>query len=233
VRGTKDLGTCSTIKESLGSYFGSEVRVSNGIEQCIVTLPLRTLDERFVSVVIEERLGGYYLVHDAGKTDSALFSQGVKLTDQKVRNQHEIAEHYGVQIVDGLIQQACRLEDINEAVLSVAQSVLLAAHEILHHHPDFSDVPITGQVGKALESWKPPFILRIDKDVRVIHAATVHRLNYVAHARDGRQSCAVKIVPPTHPTWQARIYGFSAHELDEDPILKGWLRLAILTRAET
>jgi len=60
-----------------------------------------------------------------------------------------------------------------------------------------------------------------------------YRLDYVAHARDGTRSCAVKIVPPTHPMWQAERYGFIGHEMNETMMLKDWFRVAILTRAET
>ena len=227
-----DLQVCSSLKDSLSKHFNGEVRVTSGANYCIITLPLRTLDDRTISLIVEERLSDYFVVHDGGKTDSALFSQGIKLTEQKIKYQGEIAEQYGAQVLDGMIQRACRRKDLGSAILSVAQSVMLATHEVLHHKPNFLDAPITSQVGKALEAWKPSFIIDIQKSVRPAHDST-YLLDYVAHARDGRDSCAVKIVPPTHPMWQAERFGFIGHEMNEKAILKGWLRVAIVTRAET
>jgi hypothetical protein len=110
--------------------------------------------------------------------------------------------------------------------------MMLAMHEILHHNPDFLTVPVTNQVGRALDAWRPSFIQSIEKYVRATPQSN-YRLDYVAHAWDGQPSCAVKIIPPTHPMWQAERFGFIGHELSETMILKDWLRVAIITRAET
>ena len=59
---------CSSIRDALLSFLGAELEVSTFEDQCIITLPLKTLDDRFLDVYVEPRIGDYVVVHDGGRT---------------------------------------------------------------------------------------------------------------------------------------------------------------------
>ena len=78
---TMETQGCSSIRDSLLSFLGTELEVSTFENQCIITLPLKTLDDRFLDVYVEPRIGDYIVVHDGGRTASELHAQGIHLTD--------------------------------------------------------------------------------------------------------------------------------------------------------
>jgi hypothetical protein len=226
---------CSKLRDLITAQFGEHVRVHVNRDQCIVTLPIRTVDDDRVSVVVEEKLG-YYLVHDGGKTDSALFSQGVTLGPRKLEQQKEIARRFGVEVVDNLIRRTGPLRDIKEiyeAVLAVAQCAALASLELMGHQIEVEDEPIVGKVGRAVEAWRPKFVSLIERNKRVEGTLAQHTFNFVAHASDRRhQTTAIRVLPATKPHWQAERYGFLALDIRDHPIFGKWQRLAVIHRPE-
>ena len=60
--------------------------VSDHDGRCVVSLPIETLDGRFVDVYVEFKAGGHVVVHDGGKTVSELYAQGIHLTEPKRRH---------------------------------------------------------------------------------------------------------------------------------------------------
>jgi hypothetical protein len=129
-----DQMTCSEIRNSLVSLFADRVKISTLPRYCIVTLPLHSVDRRRVSLIIERTVGDGLRVHDAGKTDSSLFAQGVDITRTRLDLLRKMATPYGVTIgEDRLIQKMCKAATVNAAILDVAQCAILASQEIIGH----------------------------------------------------------------------------------------------------
>jgi len=57
---------CHSLKDSLLAYFGNEIQITESREGCILVLPTKTIDDRFVAVFVERKTPDYFLVHDAG-----------------------------------------------------------------------------------------------------------------------------------------------------------------------
>lgn len=226
---------CSSLKELIAAQFGQQVRVSTHRDQCIVTLPIRTIDNDRISVIVEEKFG-YFLAHDGGTTDSALFSQGVTLKPKKLEQQHEIATRFGVEVVGNLIRRTGPLKDIQQvydAILAVAQCAALASLELMSHNVEIEDEPIVGRVGRAIEQWKPLFVKTIERNRKIEGMIAQHTFNFVAHSTDvRRKTTAVRVLPATKPHWQAERYGFLALDIQDHPIFGQWQRLAVIHRPE-
>ena len=226
---------CSELRKIIAAQFGEQVRVRVTRDHCVVTLPLRTVDDDRISVVVEEKLG-YFLVHDGGATDSALFSQGVTLRPRKLEQQHEIARRFGVEVVDNLIRRVGplrNLKELYEAVLAVAQCAALASLELMEHAVEIEDEPIVGRVGRAIETWHPGFVHLVERNKKVEGALAQHTFNFVAHAADRKhQTTAVRVLPATKPHWQAERYGFLALDIKDHAIFGRWQRLAVIHRPD-
>lgn len=226
---------CSNLKDLIAAQFGEQVRVRENRDHCIVTLPIRTIDSDRISIVVEEKLG-YFLVHDGGTTDSALFSQGVTLKPRKLEQQHEIANRFGVEVVGNLIRRTGPLRDIKqvyEAILAVAQCAALASLELMSHQVEIEDEPIVGKVGRAIELWKPVFVNMIERNKKVDGKWAQHTFNFVAHTTDRRhRTTAIRVLPATKPHWQAERYGFLALDIKDHPTFGKWRRLAVIHRPE-
>src|SRR5580658_7810810 len=147
---------CSIVKDSLVKHFGARLNITDDNDQCILTFPTKTLDNRFVSVIVEEKLGGYYAVHDGGKTESALFCEGLSITDSVRENQRRIARVFGVSVSERIIQKTCTREELNETILSVAQCAAMFTTQLLLHE-DAPEESISKKVFRALTLWKPGF----------------------------------------------------------------------------
>lgn len=75
---------CRYIRNGLLEFVGRELKVFDFAKYCTVTLPVKTLDGRFLDVYVEKPQNGYSVaVHDGGRTASELYAQGVHLTDSK------------------------------------------------------------------------------------------------------------------------------------------------------
>ena len=225
---------CSTLKQEVAARFGAQVRVLVQRGQCIVTLPIRTIDDDRISIVVEEKMG-YFLVHDGGKTDSMLFSQGVSLKPKKLEEQHEIANRFGVEVVGNLIRRAGPLRDLQQvydAILAVAQCSALVSLELLSHQVEIEEEPIAARVGRAVEKWKPNSTT-IERNKRIEGANAEHIFNFVAHDNGPmRMTTAVRVLPATKPHWQAERYGFLALDIKDHRIFGKWKRLAVIHRPE-
>ena len=64
---------CRSFREALLGYLGHELEVNAFENQYVVTLPLKTLDDRFLDVYIEEHPPDYLVVHDGGPDHNGAF----------------------------------------------------------------------------------------------------------------------------------------------------------------
>ena len=77
---------CSGLKELLVALFASELEVTSVDTACIITLPLKTADDRYIDVFVEPIASSRFVyVHDGGKSTAELFSQGLHPTDTRTR----------------------------------------------------------------------------------------------------------------------------------------------------
>lgn len=93
-----DLVNCTSVRQSLLRRLSDDICVMQAADQCVLTFPLRTLDDRHPDVFVDKKLGGSYLVHDAGKTASHLFAQGIHMTESRNSTFRQIASHLGRRV---------------------------------------------------------------------------------------------------------------------------------------
>src|ERR1039457_4585108 len=92
--------SCSEIKEMVAQYLADNLRATPSPRSgCTITLPIKSIDGRWVFVVVEETYS-VFRVHDGGKTDSALFSQGLKMAEVDTDFIATVARKYGVSVED-------------------------------------------------------------------------------------------------------------------------------------
>jgi hypothetical protein len=124
---------CSSLKAALVTSFGSELEVKTAGNRCVITLPLRTADERYIDVFVESMTGSgtFTYVHDGGKNTAELYAQGIHPTDSQDRRMKGIALAYGAQLYDGRFQILCKsVDEILTAVFAVAQCASLAMADV-------------------------------------------------------------------------------------------------------
>jgi hypothetical protein len=226
---------CSSIKTSLIEYLQHEVDVAAFKGRCVVTLPIKTIDDRFVDVIVESRLEDYFLVHDGGKTLSELFSQGISLTDTRKSHLIELAKKFGAELQGDIFTMGCKAAGIQDSILAISHCASLAMFELLSHRPEFEEESLSSRVGRALKAWQPPYIIGIDRRVTVKGRKYPHNFDYVAVASsdNGHRTGAIKLLPPTYSGLvQAERYAYLALDL-EPTIYNSWRRMAVVTKIET
>lgn len=226
---------CSLIKTSLIDYLKQEVEVTALKDRCVISLPIKTLDDRFIDVVVESKLADFFLVHDAGKTLNELFSQGISLTDTKMAYFTAMAKKFGAELHGDIFSIGCKAEGIQNSILAISQCASLAMFELLSHRPEFEEESLSSRVAKTLNVWRPTFIISIDRGVTVRGRRYPHRLDFVAVASsdNGHPTSAVKLLPPTYSGQvQAERYAYLVLDLERTSY-ETWKRVAVLTKAET
>src|ERR1700719_3376144 len=102
-----DPTNCNSIRESLVGFFGREVRVSEAQDGCVL-VPGKTLDDRSTAIFVDRKTPDYFVVHDAGKTASELFAQGIHMTENREEAFVNMAERMGAIFADGTFQIGCK-----------------------------------------------------------------------------------------------------------------------------
>ena len=147
---------CGRIRDGLLNFIGEEVKVSRFARRCTITLPMRTLDGRYLDVHVEEVEDSRdVVVHDGGRTASELYAQGIHLTDSKRAVFRALAERHGARFDDrdDTFKTAIRAGEMQEAILAIAQCSSLAMHDVLFHKPIAGSVRVPKMVRRVLEAW--------------------------------------------------------------------------------
>jgi hypothetical protein len=203
---------------------------------CIVTLPLKTADDRFIDVFVDQMTGSknFMYVHDGGKNTAELYAQGIHPNDTQEAMLKGIARAHGATFHDGRFQILCKNEaEIQAAVLAIGQCAALSMIEVVSHIPNVQEEPLTGRVARALQAWQPPHV-EIERRVHIAGRTGLdHVFDFVAKsARFDRRTVALKLLPPSvGPAWQVSRYALLALDLEGKEAAQ-WSRLAIVSKAE-
>ncbi len=225
---------CASIKAALIDFLTSQVEVSADQDRCVVTLPLKTLDDRYVDVVVDDR-GDFVLVHDGAAAASELYVQGIHFTDKRRKDFQSIADRFGATVDHyGAFQILCRKSEVNEGILRIGQCTSLGMYEVINHFPSIDEEPLALRVRRTLDHWDVPFF-RFSHQVHVLGAKKLarHTFDSVAYSQDGsHRTVAMKVLTYSFgPKVQAERYGFLALDIDRTDYAD-WLRLAVVSKAD-
>jgi hypothetical protein len=199
-----------------------------------LTLPIRTIDGRFVEIFIEQKFGDSLLVHDAGKTAGELHLQGLHWTESRRTILASIAAKFGVSIDSkGVFQVACKADTVADAIISVSQCAAVGMFEIAQHFPVIEEEPVASQIKRTMLRWKPQF-LDVANNVRIRGAnGAEHLFDSVAHHKDAKhRTVAIKALPFGYGARvQADRYGFMVLDVKDTEYDK-WRRLAVISQVE-
>lgn len=222
----------------MAAAFANSLEVSLlGNDGCVVTLPLKTADARYVDVFVERmtQSASFMYVHDGGKSMSDLYAQGLHPTDTQSKRLKGIADAHGASLYNGRFQILCKSEaDVQRGVFAIAQCATAAMVEVVTHSPEIEEESLSSRVGRALGVWRPE-----DVEIRRHHHVTGqtgmdYKFDFVSMpiSPDAGQPVALKLLPPSvGPTWQATRYGFMVHDIRGREAAY-WPRLAIVSRSE-
>jgi len=230
-----EILNCSSIKTSLIDFLRTQVEVASFTDRCVITLPIKTLDDRLVDVVVERKLSDFFVVHDAGKTLNELFVQGISITDIKKTHLEAMARQFGVELSGEVFKIGCKIDKLQNAILAISQCSTLAMFELLSHRPEVEEEPLSSRVGRSLKKWQPSFVKSIERHVAIRGKKFPHYFDFVTFAEDEKQhhTTAVKLLPPTYSgTVQAERYAYLVLDIEET-FFNAWARLAVVTKVET
>jgi hypothetical protein len=228
-----EIQDCNSLRRSVLSYFDKQVEVSAVDQICVVTLPFKTLDDRYLEVFVEPKIGDFSVVHDGGNATGELYSQGMHMTPGREAQMNAIARRYGVTYSDGAFTAGCRPERLQQTVWAIAQCASMAMHEVLTHQPVIEDESVSARVHRTIDEWKPSHMdLRQNFRVKGTHTGAEHVFDAVAFPKTGGlRPVAVKTLGSSYaPQQQMGTYGHLA--LDVRGTEYDWPRLAIVARAE-
>jgi|ERR1017187_2127013 hypothetical protein len=228
-----DQASCNSVRESLIRRLSEDIYVMQIADQCVLTFPFRTLDDRYPDIFVDKKLGGSYLIHDAGKTASHLFAQGIHMTESRNASFKQIASLLGVEFADGMFQVLSDGTTLEASILAVAECIVLGTMDIASHKPTFEDEPVTSIIKRTFDTWNPDFIERVNARVQLKGRRTNHPVDFVAFpSRERVATVAVKVIAPSYsPQAQAERYGFLVLDT-EGTIYEQWQKLAVVTKVE-
>ena len=226
---------CHSIKESLIDHLREGIGVASFENHCVITLPIKTLDDRYVDITIERKLSDYFLVHDAGKSLSELFVQGVSLTDATRKHLEGIARANGVELSKDMFVIGCTHGNLERSILAVSQCAIAAMLELISHQPVVEEEPISSKISRSLKKWQPQFNKTIERGVHVAGRRFPHSFDFVSFPSDApaHKTTAIRVLTTAYKAYvQAERYAFLVLDIENTPF-DAWSRLAVISRAET
>jgi hypothetical protein len=225
--------TCSEIKELVAQYLTENLRASPSLRSgCTITLPIKSVDDRWVFVIVEERYN-VFRVHDGGKTDSELFAQGLTMAESDSDFIAGVARKYGVTVEDRIIQKVCSKFELSAAIIAVAEAaVVMTAQLISSRMAEAQAQQVHSRISKILHLWDPKDFI-IEENPEITTGTTTHKVNFIAKYKlAARTPTTIKILPPSNPRSRAERYGFMLYAMRENPKYSGWSNLALVTGAD-
>jgi hypothetical protein len=217
------------LKNSLASFLGEKLRVTENHGRCVVTLPIETVDKRRVSVIVEH-MGETFIVHDGGKTMSEpLFCHGVSMSDTRMEQQASIAKAHGAHIANKMIRVVCKLSDLETAIFAVAECSSMSMLDLVGHRPKFDEDSVPLRVVSILDDWKPDGF-RIDKNVTIRTADSDHKLTALCSGNG--ITIAVKVLGSDTPQKNAQQYAYLGVDLAQNSDYQRWQRFAVVSGSE-
>lgn len=220
---------CSSVKQSMIDYLRSMTEASQEDEDCIVTLPIVTFDQRWVDVCVTERSPGNFVVDDSGKAWDELFTQGVAMTDVVSSHFTAIANRFGVDFAKGRFRVGCNLELLQHSIWTIGQCSSLAMSELISHRPSI-EKDLKKAVGGIIRDWSIGSGFRVQADRVVEGEKTEHTFDFVA-AEDANVIAINILNPGAGGLARAQRYGFQSLDLRPSPADK-WKKMAILARPD-
>jgi hypothetical protein len=223
---------CGWLRSSILAYVGEQTDVHDIEDSCVVTLPIKTVDNRWVDVYVEPHGPDFFRVHDAGKTTSELRLHGVKITETKYAALNDIAVRFSATLSDGSFVIGCKMDTLQQAIFSVGQCANLGMLELLKHAPNFREPPIISRIAETLEAWSSGKAT-IQSHVHLRGRTSHHEFDFVAHPLQPQRvnTVALRVLHPGYtPLTTARNFGFLSLDLLAE--YSRWKKLAILTRSE-
>jgi len=223
---------CSSIRADLLEYFDDQTEALSLDNTCVLSLPIKTVDNRWVEVYVDQRMEGFYIVHDAGKTTGELVAHGVKITEGRLGILNQVAANFGASLKDGAFVVGCKRDKLNESIFVIGQCASLGMLEVLKHRPVVEDEPILVVTGDVIGEWSEGKG-KVKRRVPVQGDSFTHQMDFVFFPtrNGGHRPIAVSVLHPTYtPMISAQRYGFLALDIDKTPIYGNWKRLAILAR---
>ena len=230
---------CRQVKHSLLRFIDKELMVTPFPGHCTVTLPLMTLDGRYIDVHVEEVDEGRRVeVHDGGRAASELYAQGIHLAASKRAVFGALAKRYGARFdeEDDTFRMPTGSGDVQDAILAIAQCASLAMHDVLLHKPVAESVRVPSLVRRALASWTESttkFDVYREYLLEGVPSKAAHRFDYLAvPTEEGARQVAVQVLSRSFaPRVQAERYGFMVLDI-RGTAYDSWPRIAVVSNAK-
>lgn len=216
---------CSSLKDSLLTYLAEQTSAHDINGDCALTVPINTIDNRWVDIMVENRGPDFYLVHDSGKAVDELFLQGVAQSDQRSDLLKSIARRYGVSVEDGRFITGCPTGKLQHSIWAVAHCSGMAMGEILRHKPNIETEIVKTAVGDIVAEYGAERHIRVQPNVSAKGNTSNHSFDFIV---DGAtEVVAINVLNPgANAKARAERYGFQGFDLQQTH--SSYQRLAVL-----
>jgi hypothetical protein len=221
---------CQSIKNAVLQHLTEGTSVEHAGNLCIVTLPIRTIDDRLVDVFVESRQSDFYLVHDAGKAANELILRGINITNAMNRNYSLLAEKFGVKWSDEMFQTGCKLSRIPQSALAVAMCSSMATLDLLGFIALPEEETGRKQFGVALRAWSRSKTA-VKEYVPVKGTWKQHSFDFVYYPKTGEPVAINVISPGGNAIASADRAAFRAKDLEGTDFGK-WRKVIVQTDAQ-
>lgn len=221
--------TCSAIKRALSEHLTAQLDVSQIRDMCVATLPIQTIDNRWVDVFIESRAADFYLIHDGGKAVNELILQGLRVTPSIERDFGSIAERFGIAFSDEMFQTGTKINRLAESVNAVGICSALAMTQLLESVRT-EDRSLDKQILGLLKRWSKGKG-RVNEHVKVAGELKQHEFDFTVIPKKGPVIAISMLNPTAGALSAAERFGFRAQDLRGTPYAK-WKRVAVEAKAE-
>jgi hypothetical protein len=197
---------------------------------CVLTLPIRTFDNRLVDVFIEERQADFYVIHDAGKAANELILHGGNITKSVSERFTRMAARFGISWRGEMFTAGCKFPLIAHTALSVAMCSATATVDLLDICPVAEEETVREQFGDALRSWSRKR-LKIKEGLPASGEWKQHSFDFVAYPKVGPPIAINVLTPSGNAISTAERAAFRSRDLERTKF-GAWKKVSVEAGSE-
>jgi hypothetical protein len=221
---------CSTIKELFVDGITENTSSQKIGEACVVSLPIPTVDGRYVDIFIEPRAANLFLLHDGGKAFNELILQGADVTEASERRLSMLATAYAVAWSDEMFQSVCKIDRVYQMAMAIGMCSSIAVSDLSAHFASVEEEPVREQADVALRHWAKKRA-KITRNEPVEGTIKQHNFDFVARSK-GFLPIAISVLSPGgSPLGAAERFGFKVQDISS-PTVQAWPKIVVQARAE-
>lgn len=211
---------CNILLERYLKAVSENSIVKNIEDSCVLITPYLHSHGVYISIFANEENNGSIKIHDNGETLQSLYTRGVKIFENKNREQllYDICKSYKVEVSGWSIQKIIDLEFTGEAIIDIINA-LKSVNDLIYLHQTTSSDIFKFEVKMFLKQKN----LSFTPDHKIIGKTSSHKIDF--YYKKNQSDYFLNVISGSNLQNKVVRSGFSYYDIKESRQNFNWISI--------